>query len=228
MDVHQLMTAMASEVHAVDSPPEAIERIAHYARIAVDATDSGIMLGKARGKVETPAGTSDNVTKAHTMQADLDEGPCLDAIRGDQDAYVSGDVLNDDRWPAWGPAVAELGYRSVVSICLQTADRKYGSLNAYSGDTDAFGQEDVQVMELLAVHASLAYKAIETEHQLHAALDSRTTIGQAQGVLMAVYDIDAETSFQYLRRLSSNSNIRLVEVCKDVIAQRHELRKNID
>jgi GAF domain-containing protein len=227
MDIRHLVSSMALEIHGVDSPAEAIDRVAHYARVAVDANDSGIMLVRARGKVETPAGTSDNITKAHALQAELDEGPCLAAIRGGESTYVTGDATTDPRWPAWGPRVAELGYRSVVSVRLETNERQYGSLNAYSADVDAFSQQDVEVMELLGTHASVAIAASQKVDDLQTALDSRTSIGQAQGILMAVYDLDAEAAFQYMRRLSMHGNLRLVEIASQVIAQRHELRKHI-
>jgi GAF domain-containing protein len=228
MDVRRLLSAMALEVHGVDTPAQVIDRIAHYARVAVDAEDSGIMMVKARGKVETPAGTSDNITKAHALQAELDEGPCLEVIRGDEATCVTQNAATDPRWPVWGPRVAGLGYRSVVSVRLETNERKYGSLNAYSVGTNAFSQQDVEVMEILAAHASVAIAASQSLHDLNLALDSRTTIGQAQGILMAVYDLDIEGAFQYLRRLSQDSNIRLVDICKEVIAQRHELRKHVN
>jgi GAF domain-containing protein len=227
MDVRRLLSTMALEIHGVDTPDEAIEHVAHYAKVAVNADDSGIMLVRARGKVETPAGTSDNITKAHALQAELDEGPCLEAIRGGDFTYVTGDASNDPRWPNWGPRVAALGYRSVVSVRLETNDRKHGSLNAYSAAKNAFSHQDAEVMELLGAHASVAIAASQKLDDLRTALDSRGTIGRAQGILMAVYDLDSEGAFQYLRRLSMEQNIRLVEICEEVIAQRHELRKQI-
>lgn len=228
MDIRELLSSMVHEVHVVDGPSETIQRIAHYARVAVDADDSGIMLVKARGRIETPAGTSDTVVTAHRLQAELDEGPCLAAIRGGDLTYVTGDAATDPRWPTWGPRVAELGYHSVISIRLETGDRKYGSLNSYATRPNAFSVEDTEVMELLGAHASVAIAASITVGDLHTALDSRSKIGQAQGILMAVYDLDAEGAFQHLRRLSMEGNTRLAEVCDHVIAQRHELRKQID
>jgi GAF domain-containing protein len=226
MDVRRLLSSMALEVQAL-TPDEALERIAHYARVAVDATDSGIILVKARGKLVTPAGTSDDVNKAHQLQTELDEGPCLEAIRGESSSYVTGDASRDPRWSRWGSLVAELGYRSVVSVRLETRDRRYGSLNAYSADLDDFTASDVEVMHYLGAHASAAIAAAQTVEDLSTALESRNLIGQAQGILMAVYDLDPDGAFQYLRRLSMDSNQRLREVASTVVAQRHELRKHL-
>lgn len=228
MELSRLLSAMALEVQALDSPDEAIERIAHYARTAIDAADSGIMLVKPRGKVETPAGTSERVTRAHSLQAELDEGPCLDAVRGGEAVYLVKDVRKDERWPLWGPRCAELGYLSTVSVRLETSDRVYGSLNTYSTELDAFNQQDVDVISFLAAHASVAIASSTLVDDLNTALDSRTAIGQAQGILMAVFDLSDEVAFQYLRRLSMQSNTRLLDVAERVIADRHELRKNLE
>jgi GAF domain-containing protein len=228
MDVRRLLSAMALEVHGVDTPDEAVDRIAHYARIAVDADDSGILLVGARGKAQTSACTSAKVEQAHALQTELNEGPCLDAIRTDTSTWVTDDAQSDRRWPSWGPRVTALGYRSVISVRLETQGRSYGSLNAYSADADAFSKADLEVMQVLGAHASVAIATSREMDNLRAALDSRTLIGQAQGVLMAVYDLDATGAFHYLRRLSQDGNIRIVKVSEHVIAQRHELRKQIN
>lgn len=226
MDVRRLLSSMAVEVQSL-TPNEASERIAQYACIAVDASESGIMLLKARGRFESAKGTSDDVEKAHLLQVECAEGPCLEAIRGGDAIYVTGDAANDARWPKWGPLVAELGFRSVVSVRLETRDRTYGSLNAYSTDLDDFTQSDIEVMEYLGAHASAAIAASQTTEHLSIALESRNLIGQAQGILMAVYDLDSEGAFQYMRRLSMHGNTRIAEVAGQIVAQRHELRKNL-
>ena len=45
--------------------------------------------------------------------------------------------------------------------------------------------------------------------QLEAALDSRTVIAQACGLLMERFDIDAVRAFALLGRLSSTSNVKV-------------------
>jgi GAF domain-containing protein len=227
MDVPKMLANMALEAETLETPAEVIERIAHYARLAIDSDDSGILLVKARGRVETPAGTSERIAEAHALQGELDEGPCIDAVRDGDAAYVTPDAGVDPRWPNWGPRVAKLGYNSVVSVRLETRGRRYGSLNSYSAQHDAFSPEDVEVMQYLAVHASVAIAMTQTVDDLHTALQTRKIIGHAQGVLMAVYDIDAEDAFRYLRRLSMEGNRKLFDVAAEVVAQRHELRKLI-
>jgi AmiR/NasT family two-component response regulator len=52
--------------------------------------------------------------------------------------------------------------------------------------------------------------------QLEVAVDHRTIIGQAQGVLMARLDIDADTAFDYLKRVSSHTNTKLIVIAEEI------------
>ena len=220
MDVHHLLSDMARELQGLEAPAAAIERIAEYANVAVGGDESGILLQVAGGRLETPASSSPRVTAAHQLQVDFDEGPCVAAIRGGDPVYVTGDTRDDPRWPRWGRAVADMGFQSVVSVSLRSDQRTFGSLNAYSRRVQAFDEEALDVMELLGVHASVAYASLHTAHTLKQALGSRTVIGQAQGIVMVLYGLDAELAFQYIRRISQHNNVRLVEVCRQIVAER--------
>ncbi|WP_229052420.1 GAF and ANTAR domain-containing protein [Aeromicrobium sp. Leaf350] len=224
MDVRRLLSAMALEVQDL-TPTETFERIAHYARTAVDASDSGILMVRARKKVSGAASTSGAVDRAHELQVECGEGPCLDTIFGEHDSLVTGDARLDPRWPTWGPRAAGSEFRSVVSVRLATRDRTYGSLNAFSHEPHDFTSSDLEVMKYLAAHATVAIAASLTVDGLTTALESRNLIGQAQGILMAVYDLDAGGAFQYLRRLSMHGNQRLFDVATQVVEQRRELQR---
>lgn len=50
------------------------------------------------------------------------------------------------------------------------------------------------------------------------ALDSRTVIGQAQGILMNQYSLDQDKAFAVMKRLSQDRNIRLAEIARRIVA----------
>jgi hypothetical protein len=56
-------------------------------------------------------------------------------------------------------------------------------------------------------------------------LSTRHHIGIAQGLLMAHFDIAADTAFQVLRRISSHHNIKLREVALTVIDYRGRMNE---
>lgn len=214
-----MLADMAMELEQVEDPSGMLERASHYARLVLNADDAGVMRIHSRKEIETPARTTARVNQAHQLQAEHDEGPCLDAING-RATYRTDDVAKDPRWPTWGPAAAQLGIHSTLGVRLATKSRGYGSLNIYADRPSAFSQEDEEVAEMLAAHATAAFASAERAVGLNVALESRTTIGQAQGILMQKFDIDESTAFTFLKRISQHENFKLVAVAEAIVTQR--------
>lgn len=219
MDAHRMLADMALELEQDGDPTTILERVSHYARRVLDADDAGVMRIVSRAHVETPVATTRRVDDAHQLQARFDEGPCLDAIEGPA-TYRSDDVAVDSRWPQWGPAAGELGIHSALGVRLATRKRGFGSLNIYADRPDAFSSDHVEVAEMLAAHATTAFAFAERSAGLESALESRTTIAQAQGILMQKFDIDADAAFKFLRRVSQHENRRLFTVAEAIVVQR--------
>jgi AmiR/NasT family two-component response regulator len=92
-----------------------------------------------------------------------------------------------------------------------------GALNFYSTDPDAFTREDVDLAEVYTTHATNALTAARMSSGLRTALHSRHMIGVAQGILMHLYGLSMDQSFELLRRYSSHTNTRLSEVAEHVV-----------
>jgi GAF domain-containing protein len=217
VDSTTFFSQMALDLHDEPTAERTIERIADYARVATSCDDAGIMLVHARNQIETAVATSQRVGESHNLQIVHDEGPCLDAIEG-EGIYLSRDVGNDPRWLKWGPAVEELGIRSVLSVRLETRARRYGSLNLYANRIDAFDEDDVAVATIFVRHAAVALANAHNEEGLQVAIDARKLIGQAQGILMERFRITAEMAFHMLMLASQDSNRKLREIADELVA----------
>lgn len=71
-------------------------------------------------------------------------------------------------------------------------------------------------------------KAEREIEQLRCAVESRTVIGQAQGILMERFGIDADQALTFLRRASSHTNRKLVVIAIEIAVTRElplELRR---
>ncbi|MBA4609075.1 GAF and ANTAR domain-containing protein [Aeromicrobium sp. Marseille-Q0843] len=207
-------------LHEAADSEETLERVAHYSRSAIGCDDAGVMLLLGRHQVDTAGATSDTVARAHELQIKLDEGPCLAALEHSETIYRVEDTLSDTQWPRWSAAVAELGYRSVLSVPLATKSRRYGSLNVYAFEPRAFDHDDMAVMTILARHASTSLAANLDIEGLRRAVDARKLIGIAMGMIMERYGVDADRAFDVLRRLSQSENIKLRDVARQVVEQR--------
>lgn len=107
-----------------------------------------------------------------------------------------------------------------MGVRLASRGRGFGSLNIYADRTEAFTSADREVAEMLAAHATAAFAVAEKVQGLQTALESRTTIAQAQGILMQKFDIDAEAAFEFLKRISQHENQRLFSVAEAIVVQR--------
>jgi GAF domain-containing protein len=154
------------------------------------------------------------------LQYELGEGPCPDAI-WHYDTVISANLAEEDRWTKWAPRVAaELGVCSMLCLRLFTSTELVGGLNLYSTEMDAFDEDDAYTGTYLA--AQIAVAAAETQQQdgLRIGALHRTLIGQAQGILMERYNIDAEEAFNVMRRVSQDNSIKLIRVADELVRTR--------
>lgn len=218
-DIVHALAEFAATLTATEDFDDTAEQLISYAVKSVGADCGGITLLRARGRLETFGATSPVVTRADHAQYELGEGPCIDAATTER-SVVSGSVEVDPRWPRWGPAVAELGVHSVLSAEIHGRGSRIGALNLYGSTPRAFSRQDVEIATILADQSAAVLASMSVEESLRDALHSRTVIGQAQGILMERFDIDADRSFSVLRRYSQESNVKLREVAERLVRSR--------
>lgn len=190
------------------------------ARTTVGADGCGLTMLRSGGRISSFGESSEIITQSDELQHKLREGPCVDATVEVHNVTAS-DLGADDRWPRWGPPAAELGLRSIISATLHAAgNRRLGALNVYGYARNQFTPRDVETVRLFAAHATAAlWSALESAN-LRAALETRTQIGQAVGILMHRYDMTPEQASNVLKRYSQQSNTKLRTLADTVVLQR--------
>jgi GAF domain-containing protein len=209
----------AADLHDYPDLDEAPERVLDFALSAVGADGAALMLTQPGGKIETVAATSADIQAVDELQLKLSEGPCLSALLSEPSVVVDDTAL-DPRWPTWGRATAETGYHSMLCVQLRDPAGMAGALNLYGREVAAFDEDDIAVAHVLARHVSIALHNARQMSQLHTAIDARKLIGQAQGILMERYSIDADQAFAVLRRYSQHNNIKLRVIAERLIESR--------
>ncbi|MFC9690901.1 ANTAR domain-containing protein [Kribbella sp. NPDC056951] len=211
---------LALELHASADVEETVQAVVEFALQALDCSHAGVALSLAGGRLEIPAVTDPVVAEIYQLQMDGGKGPLAESMR-DHSTVLVVDTATDDRWPEWAGKVLELGVRSVLDVPLTTASGTLGVLGLYSTHADAFGQDDLAVAHILARHASVAVATTRHEQQLAHAVDARKLVGQAMGILMERYDLDADRAFEVLRRYSQDTNRKLRDVAQELINTRN-------
>jgi GAF domain-containing protein len=150
------------------------------------------------------------------LENDLAEGPCIDAVTQTAQVVVP-DLKSEVRWPAFSKEVLRLGVGSMLCTPLAAEDRIVGSLTLVSSKPNAFDEDSAGLAMVFAAHAAIALVgAIEVRH-LKTMVSSRDLIGQAKGMLMERYKLDADKAFSLLVRISQNQNVKLRDICQQLV-----------
>jgi AmiR/NasT family two-component response regulator len=75
----------------------------------------------------------------------------------------------------------------------------------------------VNLAELFAAHASVALGYAWERENLRRAIEHRTVIGNATGLLMERFQLDNQAAFAYLARMSSTKNEKLKDIAARLI-----------
>lgn len=214
------LAAAAETINAPRSLDEVLDAICQAAQDAVPGFDHvGVSIMRQAGKIETLSGTDQLVWDLDALQYQLDQGPCVDAIRGNTESVVVVEhAHHDQRWPTYMPRAVKAGLRAQLAVRLYAEDETYGGLNLYSTQQERIDPEAREIAQLFATHAAIALGWARHDEQLNEALSTRKVIGQALGIIMERYQIDEDRAFHFLTRASSTSNIKLRTIAQEVVA----------
>ncbi|MCZ4580368.1 GAF and ANTAR domain-containing protein [Gordonia amicalis] len=211
------MTRIAGEMRKQSDDTEtAVRAMTKYAVDAIPGAEYASVTLVSGGVIETPVIVGDLGGEADDLQRRLGEGPCIRAAIDDVTVWID-DLHTDERWPRFAAAAADIGIRSMACFFLYMDGDDFGALNLHSTRPHAFTSEARLLGELFAAHAATAFGAIQEKQQLRAALSSRDIIGQAKGMIMERYKLDANEAFALLARLSQDTNTKLVDVAAQIV-----------
>jgi GAF domain-containing protein len=174
-------------------------------------------------KPQTSVFTDEMAPEVDEAQYSSGRGPCLDAFReGEVKRIKTTDF--EDRWPEFAAAAAKHGIKSTLSLPLTIEDRRLGALNFYAREEDAFSEADEELATAFATQASIVlgnatayFSAQELNEGLRLAMESRATIEQAKGIIMAQSAVDPEEAFDVLRRASQRENRKLRDIAHEMV-----------
>lgn len=187
---------------------------------AVGGGISGISTRDAR----TSHATTAVIDELDALQRRLHEGPCIEAATrpAENGIMLVRDLAGDDaaRWPRFAAQAVEAGYRSLLSVSLAgPRDETRATLNLYSATGDAFDSTAIVIAGLFADQVAALLYGADHAHDLGIALASRDVIGQAKGILMERFTVDATAAFSMLVRSSQDTNMKLTDVARWLVAE---------
>ncbi|WP_163796797.1 GAF and ANTAR domain-containing protein [Mycolicibacterium sediminis] len=197
--------AMLSEI--IDSATRALPG-AQYA---------GVTVASRGGEVRSIAATNPIAAALDEIQERERQGPCLEAAWEDHVVRVD-DLTTESRWPRYSrSALRESPVRSIVSFRLFVDQSTLGALNFYAEEPGAFDDDAVELGFVFATHAALAWGMMRRDEQFRSALASRDIIGQAKGMLMERFAVDAVRAFDLLKKLSQDTNTPVTRIAEQIV-----------
>jgi GAF domain-containing protein len=163
----------------------------------------------------TAAATEPLAERADALQYELREGPCYAAVTDERFVLVN-DLAAAAEFPRYAPRAVDLGVGAHAAIQLVDGKRRAG-LNLYARNAGSFDRATVQFAELFATQAGAILGYAEQVEQLSTAVQTRTDIGTAVGILMERYGVNRHQAFAFLTRNSQDRNIKVRVLARHVI-----------
>ncbi|MFK0003570.1 ANTAR domain-containing protein [Paenarthrobacter sp. NPDC090522] len=172
----------------------------------------------------TIAGSSQEAVTLDAIEQSLDDGPCVEAMRIGRPVLLT-DVAVDQRWPAYSATLAAAGCASVLGVPLELDGDAAAVLNLFAPRPGVFTNSVISAAE---VFADMARRTLEISvrltqadqlaENLRAAMESRTSIDVACGIIMAQNRCTHDEAFEILRTASSHQNRKLHDIASDIVA----------
>jgi GAF domain-containing protein len=184
---------------------------------------AGLLLLSEDGVLRYISASDEPGRMLEALQEQFGEGPCVDAFLEDN-PVLADDLGADLRWPSVGPLAAGHGVRAVLGVPIDLREGPVGTLNVYAAQPHRCDDSDVAgIQAYTRVIASLLRAAVQAHvtgkaaTQLQHALDHRSLIEQAKGVLMERRGLDQQAAFELLRSRARSSRRRLDDVARQTV-----------
>jgi GAF domain len=126
-----------------------------FATLVTPCDVASVSLLRSGGRLDTAAGSDSLAERAHELQDELGQGPCLQAEWPDgEDVQVVESIADDERWPRWGPQASRLGLSSRMAVKLSTTNDSIGVLDLCSYLPRHYDPDDLLAARMVATRMS--------------------------------------------------------------------------
>jgi GAF domain-containing protein len=210
------LTKIMLEDHSLD---QTLGRIAALACEAIgDITEVSVTMIDG-DKATTVVFTGPLAVHLDERQYENGSGPCLDAAVTGQTIVVDLDAHNPYR--DFSNVGRRAGVTHIVSVGLPLPQRRMGALNLYASTPEPLADRAIERAQVFANYAGVAVAnaaldnhTAELADQMRAAMQSRSVIEQAKGILMERLGCDADNAFSYLSKLCQRSDRKLRDIAQ--------------
>ncbi|HEU5469522.1 MAG TPA: GAF and ANTAR domain-containing protein [Actinophytocola sp.] len=174
------------------------------------------------------AATDARARQLEELQFALDEGPCVEASRGDHPVlHPELTASGSARWPRYGVAALDAGVHAIFSFPLRVGAVRIGVLDLYRdtpghlttpelADAAAFADAAIVVLLYLQDHPGPDGE----RSALTGPIDSRAEVHQATGMITIQLGVSLTEALLRLRAYAYECGQTVTDVAADVVARR--------
>ncbi|WP_267277402.1 GAF and ANTAR domain-containing protein [Arthrobacter sp. CDRTa11] len=214
-------------VTGADCVTDSLQILVNQAAAAMGRTTGapiqcGLILQRIKRATEA-IGTDHETESLARLDQKLAEGPLTQAIRANSPIAVNCGNAGFN-WPRYGSGFQAAGFSSVLGVPLKLGEGSQSAIGFFARSPDVF---PVQVMADALAFADLASRSLKLVLELKAAraaasdlrsaLESRTSIDIACGVIMAQNRCSYHDAIGIISRASSHRNIKLRKIAEGIL-----------
>jgi GAF domain-containing protein len=190
----------------------------------LDTAAAGILLAAASGELEVIASTSEASRLVETMQLGAEAGPCIESFHTGQVVSVPDISRAPEEWSRFRDSALEQGFVAVHAIPLRLRDTTIGTLNLLSdtvGELEEFdaiaAQAFADVATIGILHERSLRESTLLAEQLQTALNRRTVIEQAKGVVSYRQQVPMDEAFALIRNYARSHQLPASQVAARLV-----------
>jgi hypothetical protein len=185
----------------------------------LSAHATGVLIADPRGGLEVVAASDERAWFVEMLQANTEEGPCVDCIAGNSVVVTAELDADGGRWPRFTSAVLEAGFVSVHAFPLRLMERAVGGLNLFYGTPTRLPPAQLKLGQALADLAVLGLTQERDERRVErlaeqtlTALNDRAHVGHAVGMIAGTLGVPPDTARALLSAHSTATGRSLREL----------------
>src|SRR5215216_6127214 len=204
----------------------AMQQLASAAKALLRVDGAGLMLADERGELRWATASDQPTQVIEEGEERLGQGPCVNAF-AEHAPMAMRDAAKEPQWGKITDVVTGQDMRAGLSVPIQVEGGPIGSLDLYSAAPRDWDQAEISAAQVYAaLAATLLSLAVGAQvkgrlaEQLQVALEHRSRIERAKGMVMMQEGIDDAAAFERLRGVARSSRRPLIDVVNEVLGGR--------
>jgi GAF domain-containing protein len=224
----EMLAAVAQTISSESYLDRILQTISEMVAETLDSPACSIMLvDEERRELIITAARCSSPDYLHKMPLKIEDSLIGRVVREARPVYVPH-VLQERQY-RYPELARKTGLASLLSVPLMVRDKVIGTINIYTREERAFGDEESGFVKAVAAQAAVAIenaRLMSETVEMKRALETRKVVERAKGILQCKHNLTEEEAYLRLRNESRRMRRPMKELAEAVILADDLNRKN--